>query len=43
MELLKKIPEYSVYVYGALDEIFVPNKRLNVDLKNIEIHDFTWP
>ena len=22
IESLKKIPEYSVYVYGALDEIF---------------------
>ena len=30
--------EYSVYVHGALDIHLFPNKRLNVDLKNIEIH-----
>ena len=29
--------EYSVYVYGALDVRLFPNKRSNVDLKNIEI------
>ena len=33
----KKKSEYSVYVYGALDVRLFPNKRLNVDLKNIEI------
>ena len=33
----KKKFEYSVYVYGALDVRLFPNKRLNVDLKNIEI------
>ena len=38
-----KKSEYSVYVYGALDVRLFPNKRLNVDLKNIEIHGFTWP
>ena len=39
----KKKSEYSVYVYGALDGRLSPNKRLNVDLKNIENHGFTWP
>ena len=34
---VKKKSEYSVFVYGALDVGFFPNKRLNVDLKNIEI------
>ena len=37
IELLKKISEYSVYVYEALDNCLFTNKRLNVDLKNIEI------
>ena len=32
-----KKTEYSVYVYGALDVRLLPNKRLNGDLKNIEI------
>ena len=35
IESSKKISEYSVYVYGAVD--VRPNERLNVDLKNIEI------
>ena len=35
--------EYSVSVYGALDIRLFPNKRLNVDLKNIEIHGAIWP
>ena len=33
----KKKSAYSVYVYGALDVRLFPNKRLNIDLKNIEI------
>ena len=37
IESSKKKSEYSVYVYGALDVHLFPNKRLNVDLKNIEI------
>ena len=37
IESSKKKSEYSVYVYGALDVRLFPNKRLNVDLKNIEI------
>ena len=37
IELSKKKSEYSVYVYGALDVCLFPSKRLNVDLKNIEI------
>ena len=40
---LEEKAEYSVYVYGALDIRLFPNKRLNVDLKNIEIHGSTWP
>ena len=39
----KKNLNISVYVYGALNVRLFPNKRLNVDLKNIEIHGFTWP
>ena len=35
--MTKKRSEYSVYVYGALDNRLFSNKRLNVDLKNIEI------
>ena len=37
IEFSKKISEYSVYMYGALVVRLFPNKRLNVDLKNIEI------
>ena len=37
IESSKKKFEYSVCVYGALDVRLFPNKRLNVDLKNIEI------
>ena len=37
IELSRKKSEYSVYVYGALDVRLFPNKRFNVDLKNIEI------
>ena len=37
IELSRKKSAYSVYVYGALDVFLFPNKRLNVDLKNIEI------
>ena len=37
IELSRKESAYSVYVYGALDVRLFPNKRLNVDLKNIEI------
>ena len=37
IESSKKKTEYSVYLYGALDVRLFPNKRLNVDLKNIEI------
>ena len=40
---LEERAEYSVYVYGALNIRLFPNKRLNVDLKNIEIHGSTWP
>ena len=29
--------KYTVIVYGALDVRLFPNKRLNFDLKNIEI------
>ena len=29
----RKKTEYSVYVYGVLDNRLFPNKRLNVDLK----------
>ena len=36
IELSRKKSAYSVYVYGADVRLF-PNKRLNVDLKNIEI------
>ena len=43
IESFKKFPEYSVYVYGTPDDFFFSNKRLNVDLKNIEIRGFTWP
>ena len=43
IESSKKKSEYSIFVYGALDVRLFPNKRLNVDLKNIEIHGFTWP
>ena len=37
IELSRKKSAYRVYVYGALDVRLFPNKRLNVDLKNIEI------
>ena len=37
IKLSRKKSAYSVYVYGALDVRLFPNKRLNVDLKNIEI------
>ena len=37
IELSRKKSAYSVYVYGALDVRLFSNKRLNVDLKNIEI------
>ena len=37
IELSRNKSAYSVYVYGALDVRLFPNKRLNVDLKNIEI------
>ena len=37
IESSKTKSEYSVYVYGALDVRLFPNKRLKVDLKNIEI------
>ena len=37
IELSRKKSAYSVYVYGAPDVRLFPNKRLNVDLKNIEI------
>ena len=37
IELSRKKSAYSIYVYGALDVRLFPNKRLNVDLKNIEI------
>ena len=39
IELSRKKSAYipSVYVYGALDVHLFPNKRLNFDLKNIEI------
>ena len=37
IELSRKKSACSVYVYGALDVRLFPNKRLNVDLKNIEI------
>ena len=37
IELSRQRLAYSVYVYGALDVRLFPNKRLNVDLKNIEI------
>ena len=37
IELSRKKSAYSVYVYGALDVRLFPNKRLNFDLKNIEI------
>ena len=37
IELPIKKSAYSVYVYGALDVRLFPNKRLNFDLKNIEI------
>ena len=37
IELSRKKSAYSVYVYGALDVRLFPNKRLNVDLNNIEI------
>ena len=44
IESSKKKSEYSINIYGALDVGVFPNKRLNVDLKNIEImvsHGFT--
>ena len=37
IELLKKIFEYSVYIYGAPDKIVYSNKRSNVNLLNNEI------
>ena len=37
IKLSRKKSAYSVYVYGALDVRLFPNKRFNVDLKNIEI------
>ena len=37
IELSRKKSAYSVYVYGGLDIRLFPNKRLNVNLKNIEI------
>ena len=37
IELSRKKSAYSVYVYGALVVRLFPNKRLNADLKNIEI------
>ena len=37
IELSRKKSAYSVYVYGTLDVHLFPNKRLNVDLKNIKI------
>ena len=37
IELSRKKSAYSVYVYEALDVRLFPNKRLKVDLKNIEI------
>ena len=43
--IIQKKSEYSVYVYGALDVRLFSNKRLNVDLKNIEIwvsHGLNW-
>ena len=43
IELSNKQSEYNIYVYGALDVRLLPNERLNVGLKNIEIHGFTWP
>ena len=45
IESFKKKSEYSVYMYGALDVRLFPNKRLNIDLKNIEIwvsHSFNF-
>ena len=35
--IIQKKSEYSVYVYEVLDVRLFPNKRLNFDLKNIEI------
>ena len=37
IELSRKKSAYSVYVYGAHDVRLLPNKRLEDDLKNIEI------
>ena len=37
IESSKKKSEYSINIYGALDVRLFQNKRLNVDLKNIEI------
>ena len=37
IESFQKKTEYSINIYGALDVRLFPNKRLNVDLKNIEI------
>ena len=37
IELSGKKSAYGVYVYGAPDVRLFPNKRFNVDLKNIEI------
>ena len=37
IKLSRKKSACSVYVCGALDVLLFPNKRLNVDLKNIEI------
>ena len=37
IESSKNKSEYSINIYGALDVRLFPNKRLNVDLKNIEI------
>ena len=33
----RKKSEYSINIYGMLDVRPFPNKRLNVDLKNIKI------
>ena len=37
IESFNKKSGYSINIYGALDVRLFPNKRLNVDLKNIEI------
>ena len=36
IESFQRKTEYSINIYGALDVRLFPNKRLNVDLKNIE-------